>query len=113
MNWIPLQEEVQLEDIIAGSTNKTQVIFKHSTRCGVSSMAKNRLDKNESPEGMDFYYLDVIKNRNISNKIADNFQVRHQSPQVLIIHDGKCIYNESHSGITMEDIVASALERRP
>ncbi len=110
MNWIPLQNEGQLEEIISNSNNKTQVIFKHSTRCSISSMAKNRLDKKEQPEGMDFYYLDVIKHRNISNKIAADFQVRHQSPQVLIINDGKCIYNESHSGITMEDIVASALE---
>lgn len=113
MNWIPLQDEGQLQDIITSSTHKPQVIFKHSTRCGVSSMAKNRLDKKEQPEGMDFYYLDVIKNRNISNKIAADFQVRHQSPQVLIINNGKCIYNESHSGITMEDIVVSALEDRP
>lgn len=104
MNWIPLQHELQIEEIIQKSNNKLQVIFKHSTRCSISSMAKNRLDKKEKPEGMDFYYLDLIKHRNISNKIATDFLVSHQSPQVLIINQGKCIYDESHSGITMEEI---------
>lgn len=106
MNWIPLDEEEQLEKIIERSQNTPQVIFKHSTRCSISSMAKNRLDKNDQPEGIDFYYLDLIKHRNISNKIAEEFKVQHQSPQVLIIRDGKCTYTESHSGIMMDDIVA-------
>lgn len=110
MNWIPLQNELQLEEIISNSNNKPQVIFKHSTRCSVSSMAKNRLDKKDQPEGMDFYYLDLIKHRNISNKIATDFHVPHQSPQVLVINNGKCIYDESHSGILMDEIVASATD---
>lgn len=104
MNWIPLQEETQLDQIIEDSNVSPQVIFKHSTRCSVSSMAKNRLDKNAGLEGVNFYFLDLIKFRNLSNKIADHFGVRHQSPQVLIINHGKCIYDESHSGITMDEI---------
>ncbi|HEY8661823.1 MAG TPA: bacillithiol system redox-active protein YtxJ [Hanamia sp.] len=110
MNWIPLQNEDQLEEIVLNSNNKPQVIFKHSTRCSVSSMAKNRLDKKDQPEGIDFYFLDLIKHRKISNKIADDFKVAHQSPQILIINQGKCVYDESHSGITMEDIEANALK---
>ena len=110
MNWIPINEEEQLEIIIQKSQNTPQVIFKHSTRCSISSMAKNRLDKNDQPEGIDFYYLDLLKHRNISNKIATDFHVQHQSPQVLIIRDGKCTYTESHSGIMMEDIVAESIE---
>lgn len=110
MNWIPLQNEDQVEEIILNSNNKPQVIFKHSTRCSVSSMAKNRLDKKDQPEGIDFYFLDLIKNRKISNKISDDFKVPHQSPQILIINHGKCVYDESHSGITMEDIEANALK---
>jgi len=110
MNWISLQNEEQIEEIILNSRNKPQVIFKHSTRCSVSSMAKNRLDKKDQPEGIDFYYLDLIKNRSLSNKIAEQFQVHHQSPQVLVINQGECVYNESHSGITMNDIEANALK---
>lgn len=108
MNWIPLQSEDQLNNIIADSDNKPQLVFKHSTRCSISSMVKNRLDKKELPEGVDFYYLDLIKFRSVSNKIAELFDVRHQSPQVLLIKDGKCVYEESHSGITMEEIVDEA-----
>lgn len=110
MNWIPLDEEEQIEKIIERSQNTPQVIFKHSTRCSVSSMAKNRLDKNDNPEGIDFYYLDLIKHRNLSNKIAEDFKVQHQSPQILIIRDGKCTYTESHSAIMMDEIVAESLE---
>lgn len=105
MNWIPLDEETQIQEIIEKSENTPQVIFKHSTRCSVSSMAKSRLDKNEQPEGIDFYYLDLLKHRGISNKIADDFKVHHQSPQVLVIRDGKCTFTESHSGIMMDEIV--------
>ena len=110
MNWIPLQNESQLVEIITNSNDKPQIIFKHSTRCSVSSMAKNRLDRKQQPDGMDFYFLDLIKHRSISNKIAADFKIPHQSPQVLIINHGKCIYDESHSGIIMEEIVASAME---
>ena len=106
MNWIPLTSEQQLEEIKTNSFGSVQVIFKHSTRCGVSSMAKSRLDRSAAPLGMDFYFLDIINHRLISNKIAADFEVHHQSPQVLVINSGKCIYDESHSGIDMEDIVA-------
>ncbi len=108
MNWIPLKSEEQIEEIKLNSGKNPQIIFKHSTRCSISSMAKNRLDKNHSPTGMDFYYLDVINNRNISNKIAEEFSVHHQSPQVLIIKDGKCVYDESHSGIHLDEIKSVA-----
>ncbi|MDQ6845102.1 MAG: bacillithiol system redox-active protein YtxJ [Bacteroidota bacterium] len=104
MNWIPLQTEEQVAEIKSKSESKPQVIFKHSTRCSISSMAKNRLDKNIQPEGIDFYFLDIINNRNLSNKIAQEFEVQHQSPQVLVINEGECVYNESHSGIHMEEI---------
>ena len=108
MNWIPLQNEDQLQEIVLNSDTKPQVIFKHSTRCSVSSMAKNRLDNKNQPEGIDFYYLDLIQYRKISNRIAADFEITHQSPQILIIDHGKCVYDESHSGITMEDIVENA-----
>lgn len=109
MNWIPLQNDEQLNEIITNSTDRPQVIFKHSTRCSVSSMAKNRLDKKDAPEGMDFYYLDLLKYRSLSNKIAADFGVHHQSPQILVIKGGKSVYDESHSSIILEDIEAAAM----
>jgi len=104
MVWIPLIDVTQLDDMVTGSRKAPVVIFKHSTRCSISSMAKNRLDKNEAPQGISFYFLDIIKHREISNKIAEVFQVRHQSPQVLVINNGECVFDESHSGIHFDEI---------
>lgn len=111
MNWIPLQDEKQLDEIVADSNSLPQVIFKHSTRCSISSMAKNRLDRKEAPAGINFYLLDLIRHRNLSNKIAADFGVVHQSPQVLVINKGECIFDESHSGIMFDDIEAAATQK--
>ena len=67
-------------------------------------MAKNRLERSKQPDEIDFYCLDLLKNRDISNTIADMFDVYHESPQILLIKNGKCTYDESHSGIDMNDI---------
>lgn len=104
MNWIDLADETQLTAIKQESTEKPVVIFKHSTRCSISLMVKNRLDKAAQPDNIKFYYLDLLQHRNISNKIAEDFQVHHESPQVLLIKNGECIYEESHNGIFMEEI---------
>ena len=105
MNWIPLQNETQLEDIKTKSTDRPQLIFKHSTRCSTSAVVKGRLERAEKPESIDFYYLDLLSFRPVSNKIADLFQIDHESPQVLLIRNGQCVYDESHMGITMADII--------
>ncbi|HEV8079137.1 MAG TPA: bacillithiol system redox-active protein YtxJ [Chitinophagaceae bacterium] len=104
MNWINLTAEDQLQQIKLDSNTKPQVIFKHSTRCSISSMAKNRLEKATAPD-INFYFLDLIKYRPISNKIAEIFDVYHASPQILIIKSGECVYDESHSGIDMKGIL--------
>lgn len=108
MQWIHLTDVEQLKQIINKSENKPQVIFKHSTRCSISSVAYQRLQKAQAPEGIDFYYLDLLAHRPLSNKVAEVFSVHHESPQVLVIRDGQCIYDESHLAISMMDIVESA-----
>ena len=109
MKWIPLITEDQLELIKEKSSSTPQVIFKHSTRCGTSSLAKSRLEKGTAPEGIDFYYLDLIAYRSISNRVAEEFKVNHESPQVLLIRNGDCVYEESHIGIQMDEIIEQAL----
>ena len=99
-----LREESELEEINRRSESKSQVIFKHSTRCSISSVAKGRLERSRVPPGADFHYLDLISFRNISNKIAQVFKIHHESPQILVIKNGECIYDESHMGIRMEEI---------
>lgn len=104
MNWIDLSQIQQLAEIKELSKIRPQIIFKHSTRCSISSMAKNRLERNAQPETSDFYFLDLIKYRALSNKIAEDFAVVHESPQVLLIKNTECIYEESHSAIQMDEI---------
>jgi len=108
MNWELLTEEAQLQTIIQQSHQQPVVIFKHSTRCSISAMAKNRLERVSAPDTVLFYYLDLIRYRSISNKIAEMFQVYHESPQVLLIKNGECIYDESHGGIDMNEIIEQA-----
>ncbi len=104
MNWIPLSSAEELEKLIRKSEQQPQVIFKHSTRCSISAVAKSRLEKSEAPEEIPFYYLDLISYRPLSNSIAERFGIEHESPQILVIKNGKCVYDESHMGIDMDEL---------
>lgn len=104
MNWTPLRSADELEQLIHLSTQQPQVIFKHSTRCSISSVAKSRLEKAEAPANATFHYVDLLSFRPVSNAIAEKFAVEHESPQILVIKDGKCVYYESHMGIDMDEI---------
>ena len=108
MNWHNLTNIEQLDLIKKASYSKPQVIFKHSTTCSISNMAFSRFERAEAPENIDFYYLDLLNYRAISNEIAEKFQVHHESPQVLLIKNGDCTYDESHYGIMMDEIIEQA-----
>lgn len=108
MQWIPIETVEQLDTIHAASFNKPQVIFKHSTTCSISKMALSRFERAQAPETIDFNYLDLLNYRNISAAIAEKFQVHHESPQVILLKNGACIYDESHYGIMMDEIVEQA-----
>ena len=102
--WISLNNIDDLSLIIEQSKKRPQAIFKHSTRCSISSMAKGRLERSGKSDNFDLHYLDLIKHRDISNAVAEQFDVQHESPQIIVIKDGKCVYDESHSGISMEEL---------
>ena len=104
MDWISLSSNEQLQDIKTASFEKPQVILKHSTRCSISSVVFNRLKKEADHDVINFYVLDLLKNRTVSNTISEVFDVNHESPQVLLIENGECIYHESHYGINMDEI---------
>ncbi len=107
MNWKELTDISQLQNLKSESTHQPVLIFKHSTRCSVSSMALNRLERSWNPqelEGLEIYFLDLIRHRDISNQIAEEFNVPHESPQILIISDEKCVYNNSHMGISYHEV---------
>lgn len=100
MNWISLLDMNQLDLIVEESKTKPVVIFKHSTRCIISKMALRGFESDYNL-GDDFicYYLDLIAHRAISNEITNRFGIEHQSPQILIVKNGKVVFHESHEGI--------------
>ncbi len=106
MEWKILSGLQQIDTIIQESFVRPIAIFKHSTRCSISHMAKGRLEREVSPVNLDFYYLDLLNYRQISNTLSEKFSVHHESPQVLLIKNGECTYDESHNGIRMEELAA-------
>jgi bacillithiol system protein YtxJ len=107
MNWIILNSENQLETISEESKTRPIVIFKHSTTCNISGMILSRLERNWKAEhvtSVKFYFLDLRAYRAVSNRVASFFDTEHESPQMLIIRDGKPIDVTSHFEIDFENI---------
>lgn len=104
INWIPLTTLNQLEDI--KNETKAVGVFKHSTRCGTSMMVKRRFESNfnVAVDEIDMYYLDVLSYRAISNELEIRYNLRHESPQLLIIKNNQLIADGSHGGIIDLDL---------
>ncbi len=107
IDWKPLSRIEQLDEI-AKETATTSVLFKHSTRCGISSSVLKQFERKNGDlnEGINYYYLDLLNHRDISAAIADNFNVIHQSPQIIVVKEGTVVAHDSHY-----DIVNVALEQ--
>lgn len=98
--WLPLTSVSQLDTIAEKSNGKTQLIFKHSTRCGISRMVMNQFETAYNLDlNADLYYLDVLNYRDVSNEVGYKFQVMHQSPQLLVVRNGVVVAHESHGAI--------------
>jgi bacillithiol system protein YtxJ len=96
----------QFDEIDEISQSKPVVLFKHSTRCSISRMALKQFDTefNYPEEKIDWYLLDLLNHRDLSNEIANRYNVVHQSPQIVVIRNGKAVFNESHDSISAEDL---------
>lgn len=105
MTWRFISSQEDLEEAIRTSYENDVVIFKHSTTCSISHMAKLRLESNWSfADEIVPYYLDLKVYRDLSNEISERFQVVHESPQLLLIRKGECIYDASHFDITVDEL---------
>ena len=107
MNWKPLESIAAVEQLKKDSYERPVVIFKHSTRCSISSMALNRLERSWNENEMEkvaIFFLDLIRHRDVSQQVAESFRVMHQSPQLLLIHKGECVYDASHMGISYQTL---------
>jgi bacillithiol system protein YtxJ len=106
VNWIPLNSLEQIKTIKELSKSETILVFKHSTRCSISSMVIKRFENlfDSSMNNIKVYYLDLLNFRAISDEVGYSFQAQHQSPQLLIIRNEVAVLNVSHYDITTVNI---------
>lgn len=106
VNWIKIETIEMLDDIAEESHNQPVAILKHSTSCGISRMVLRKFEKTYDIEekNMKLYFLDILNHRDISNKIASRFNVPHESPQLIVLKNGKVVYDASHSEIEAESL---------
>ncbi|MEJ6682015.1 MAG: bacillithiol system redox-active protein YtxJ [Flavobacteriales bacterium] len=106
MTWKKIESLADLSEAMEESRNKKVILFKHSTRCSVSMMAKKSLEMSWdiSPDEVQPYFLDLIKYRNVSNEISAKLQVIHQSPQLIGVNNEEVFYHASHSVISVESL---------
>lgn len=105
VGWRPLTDFGQLNEIIDLSTEKPVLIFKHSTRCSISRMVLKQFENEfDLQDKVIPYFIDLLEFRNVSNEIASRFVVTHQSPQIILVKDGKAVYNASHESIDIRKL---------
>jgi bacillithiol system protein YtxJ len=108
--WNELEEMKQWESALDKSGKKPVLVFKHSTRCSISQMALDRFERNWKTgleKEIEPFYLDLLNHRDISNEIARSLDVEHQSPQVLLIKNGQCVYSATHQAIRLEEVMGA------
>lgn len=105
-SWIPLTSNEQLQQSLQHSNDRAQVYFKHSTRCIISKMVLKNFEEQWSalPDNADALFLDLLQFRELSNILAEQLHVKHESPQVIVVRNGKAVYHASHDSITTHDV---------
>jgi bacillithiol system protein YtxJ len=113
-SWEELETMNELDEAHQLSFQKPVVLFKHSVTCGISARSKYMLEANWrfDEDRLKFYYLDLLNHRTISNKIAEKYSVRHQSPQIIIVINGQAVFDASHHRISTE-LIARTLDALP
>ncbi|AYO57567.1 thioredoxin family protein [Chryseobacterium sp. 6424] len=101
--WKYIESEADLQKAVEESASQKVVIFKHSTRCFISQTVLKNFEKEveQSDKEVSYYFLDLISYRNLSNKIADDFNVTHQSPQLIVLDKGRAVADASHQSISV------------
>jgi bacillithiol system protein YtxJ len=105
-NWILLTTKEQLQQSLQHSHDRVQVYFKHSTRCIISKMVLKNFEEQWSdlPDNVDLLFIDLLQFRELSNSLAEQLHVKHESPQVIVVRDGKTVYHASHDSIHTQDV---------
>lgn len=110
MNWNQITTIEELDAALIKSAESPVLLFKHSTSCSISSAALHRLERKWEPatdQIVSAFYIDLLRYRQISNAIAKHTGIQHESPQSIIFHKGKVLYEASHNGIDYSDMLES------
>lgn len=101
--WKTIKSEEDLEKAIKQSYENRVAVFKHSTSCFISKTVLKNFEKEvgNSDKEVSYYFLDLIAYRPISNKIAEDFGITHQSPQLIVLENGKAVKDASHQSISV------------
>lgn len=103
--WVPLESLEQLETIKEKSKARPQIVYKHSRTCGISRMVLGMFTEGYDMDlEVDIHFLTIQRNRDVSNAIEDQFKVRHESPQLLVIKNGEVVFHTSHGAISDVDL---------
>ncbi|MGG5207591.1 bacillithiol system redox-active protein YtxJ [Chryseobacterium sp. MIQD13] len=104
--WKKLETVGDLANAIENSHHHRIAIFKHSTRCFISKTVLKNFEKeiDNLDNKVELYYLDLLEHRLVSNKISEDLGIRHESPQLIVIEDGKVINSASHEDISTSQI---------
>jgi bacillithiol system protein YtxJ len=107
MKWDSITSMQQVDTLLEESKQKLILFFKHSTRCSISAQALAKIERQWTEEWNKFAklaYLDILKYREVSNYVSQKLNVEHQSPQLLVVKEGVCIFNSSHNAINLHDV---------
>ncbi len=102
--WTQVTSPEELDNILASDPERPKLFFKHSTRCSISAMVLRSFESEFTSDKCDLYFIDLLRHRDVSNAIADRTQVRHESPQVIVVKEGEVIYQASHSSVDARKI---------
>lgn len=102
-SWIPVTSVDQLNKLF--ESEDKFIVFKHSTRCNISSMVKSRFERDfDATKKINCYLVDLLNHRDVSNQISDLTNIIHQSPQVFLIENKSVLYSESHGNVNTAEI---------
>ncbi|AQT86493.1 bacillithiol system protein YtxJ [Paenibacillus larvae subsp. larvae] len=107
--WKEISEIQEWNDLFAHSDEQPFVILKHSTTCPVSASALEEYEEYLSGrpnEQVKYYLVKVIESRPVSNRIAGDLKVKHESPQIIYVKDKASYWNTSHWSITKKHMAA-------
>lgn len=106
IEWMNIKTTDQYEELIRESFKKPLIIFKHSRSCGFSAMALRKFEKDfHTTNEINLTMVNVRVDRKISNFIAEQHQITHESPQLLFIKNGEVLYHASHSYINANEVL--------